>query len=121
LTGGSATATQTFLRRELTALHSFRTSQWVIVAAVALFGLAVVRGRVHRGIALRAGLAAIGVAAVIGAAANDSGVAVAGAILFVAWGVGLALAQPPEAGGTRRLSPGARNRGIPRFRPPSPG
>ena len=121
LTGGSGTATQTFFRRELTALNSFRTSQWVIVAAVALFGLAVVWGRVPTGTALRAGMAAIGVAAVIGAAANDSGVAVAGAILFVAWGVGLALARPPEAGGTRRLSPGARNRGIPRFRPPSPG
>jgi hypothetical protein len=66
-------------------------------------------------------MAAIGVAAVIGAAANDSGVAVAGAILFVAWGVGLALAQPAGAVGTRRLSPVAGNWGIPRFRPPSPG
>jgi hypothetical protein len=85
-----------------------------------LFGLAAVWGRVPTGMALRAGMAAIGVAAVIGAAANDSGVAVAGAILFVAWGVGLALAQPLEAGGAG-LSPVAGNRGIPRFRPPSPG
>jgi hypothetical protein len=93
LTGGSAV--QTLIRREISALNSFWRSPWVLVAAVALFGLVAARGRLPAGTPLRAGAAAIGVAAVIGTAANDSGVAVGGAMLFVTWAVGLALAQPP--------------------------
>jgi hypothetical protein len=92
LTGGSPA--QTLLRRGLSALGSFRSSPWLFVAVVAVVGLVALRRRLPTGAALRAGAAATGVAAVIGTVANDSGVAVGGAILFVAWAAALALAQP---------------------------
>ena len=97
MAGGSAL--QTAVRRGLSSLDSFRTSPWVIVVAVAVAGLFAVRRRLELGAALRAAAAAVVVAAVLGTALNDSGVAVAGAVLFPAWGAALALAQPRAKAG----------------------
>jgi hypothetical protein len=90
---------QTAVRRGLSSLHSFVTSPWVIVALLAGAGLVAVRRRLDANPALRAAGAALAVAAVLGSALNDSGVAVGGAVLFVAWGAALALAQPGDGGG----------------------
>jgi hypothetical protein len=92
LTGGSLL--QTVLRRSLTALDSLRTSPWLLVAVAAVIGVAAARHRIPPDAAPRAGAAAMGVAALLGTALNDSGVAVGGAVLFVAWAVALALAPP---------------------------
>jgi hypothetical protein len=92
LTGGSAG--QTIVRRELTALESIGTSAWVIIVVVVVIGLVVARHRLPTGPAARAGLRGIAVAAIAGTVLNDSGVAVAGPVLFVTWAVALALLQP---------------------------
>jgi hypothetical protein len=92
LMGGSAR--QTIVRRELAALDSLWTSGWVIVIVVVVVGLVVARHRLPTGPAARAGLRAIAVAAIAGTVLNDSGVAVAGPVLFVSWAVALALLQP---------------------------
>jgi len=76
------------------ALDSLRTSGWVIVIVVVVVGLVVARHRLPTGAAARAGLRAIAVAAIAGTVLNDSGVAVAGPVLFVSWAVALALLQP---------------------------
>jgi hypothetical protein len=92
LAGGSLL--QTAVRRELSAVDSFRTSPWVLVAVIAAAGLVAVRRRLDLGPAQRAAACAVAVASVLGTVLNDSGVAVAGAVLFVAWGAALGLAQP---------------------------
>ncbi len=92
LSGGSAR--EAIVRRELMALDSLRTSGWVIVIVVVVVGLVVARHRLPTGAAARAGLRAIAVAAIAGTVLNDSGVAVAGPVLFVSWAVALALLQP---------------------------
>jgi len=97
LVGGSLL--QTVVRRGLSSLDSFRTSPWVFVVVIAAAGLVAVRRRLDLGPAPRAAARALAVAAVLGAVLNDSGVAVAGAVLFVAWGCGLALAQPDSGAG----------------------
>ena len=95
LAGGSVLPTA--VRRGLTALDSFKTSPWVLVAAVAVAGLVAARHRVVTGPAVRAAFLGMVVAAWVGAAVNDSGVAVAGPVLFVAWAMALGLAQPRAA------------------------
>ena len=99
LVGGSLL--QTVVRRGLSSLESFRTSPWVFVVVIAAAGLFGVRRRLDLGPAPRAAGRALAVAAVLGTVLNDSGVAVAGAVLFVAWGCALALAQPDSGAGAR--------------------
>src|SRR5581483_3642142 len=98
LAGGSML--QTAVRRGLSSLDSFWTSPWVVVVAIAAAGLFAVRRRLELGPAQQAAAVALAVAAVLGTALNDSGVAVAGQVLFVVWGAALGLAQPGTGTGS---------------------
>jgi hypothetical protein len=97
LAGGSML--ETAIRRGLSSLDTFRTSPWVIVVVIAAAGLFAVRRRLALGPASRAAAGAVAVVAVLGTVLNDSGVAVAGAVVFVAWAAALALAQPGAGAG----------------------
>jgi hypothetical protein len=69
-------------------LKSFWTSPWVLVAAIAVVGLVTLPRGFTRSIPFgRATVGALAAAAVAGTVANDSGIAVGGAVLVIGWPV----------------------------------
>jgi hypothetical protein len=72
-------------RRQFAMLRSFRDSPWASVAAISVVCLATIRRTLWADMAGRAALVAVGAAAVLGTILNDSGVAVGGAVLAMAW------------------------------------
>jgi MFS family permease len=103
LTNGEAI--ETFVRREINSLKTFRESPWLAVLLVALVGLYVVRDELPSSRPMRVMLAALGAGALLGTFLNDSGVAVAGSMAAVAWPAYLVLVDaPPQRGGSSRYS-----------------
>jgi hypothetical protein len=84
----------TALRRELSALGSFRSSPYRDLLAVAALGLWLNRRRLPPGRAVRVGLGALAIVAVLGTFLNDSGVAVGGAMAAIAWPACALLLEP---------------------------
>jgi len=112
LTNGEAV--ETFVRREINSLKTFRESPWLAVLLRALVGLYVLRDQLPSSRPMRVMLAALGVGAFLGTFLNDSGVSVAGALAAVAWPAYLILIGPPVF----RIAPASGDRAA--RRPPIP-
>lgn len=106
----------TILRREKAMVQSFSSSPWTVVACIAIVGLATVPRHVRREPVVRVALPALGLAIVLGTVLNDSGVAVAGATLAIAWPAIAAATWPPAAAVVEAPSPATT-----RWRDANPG